>query len=109
MKDFEIVFEHALKIGSQIVDDPATDDFERQINIFNNFINQINQIISKKDHISDENFARLKQILDINIKIEQILVAKRDMVKDEIVRNNKKEQVKKRYNQSTSLGFNKKS
>lgn len=109
MNNFEIVYEHTLKIGKLLLNDPSADDFEEKVSIFSNFIKQISQIVSKENHISPDNMTKLRQILDINIKIEQILIAKRNMVKEEIIKNNRKGLIKKTYDKNSSLGYNKKS
>lgn len=109
MNNFEIIYEHTLKIGKLLLADPSADDFEEKVTIFSNFIKQISQIVSKENHISPDDMTKIRQLLDINTKIEQILIAKRNMVKEEIIKNNRKGLIKKTYDENSYLGYNKKS
>ena len=109
MNSFEIIYEHTLKIGKLLLEDPSSDDFEEKVNVFANFMKQIGQVLSGKTDLSSEEMVKIKKLLDVNLKIEEILTAKRNMVREEITRHNRKGHIEKAYNKGSSLGYNKKS
>jgi len=109
-KNLDIIFGNFINIAEKILNNDDSENLEQHLNIYQNFFKQINQLATNMDKISEDDLEKLKQVILINEKIESILKEKKEELRNTIIRENKKINIKKKYtHQNNQLGYDKKS
>ncbi len=96
--EFEIIFERLIEIGDELKESPINRDFLNQTKKYQNFFNQLMQILNKDRILALEKKDELLQLEKINIAIEKKLIEEKNRIKSEINNTNLKEKLKKHYN-----------
>ncbi|MBZ4644273.1 MAG: hypothetical protein PWQ25_729 [Deferribacteres bacterium] len=105
--NLDIIYGNFVKIAEKILNCDS-DYLGEYIEIYQNFFTQINQIAVKLNEISEEDLEKLKNVLEINKKVEILLGQKKTELQEKIIKENKKESIKKKYCRTNNhLGINK--
>lgn len=109
-KNLDIIFGNFVNIAEKIINDTDPSNLQNHLNIYQNFFNQINQLATNMKKISEDDLEKLKQVILINKKVESILEEKKEELRNTVIKESNKINIKKTYgNQNNQLGYNKKS
>jgi hypothetical protein len=96
--EFDIIYEKLIEIGNELKIIDINRAFFNKANIYQNFFNQLMQILEQPDIELQSYQEKLKIIEQNNIEIELRLRQEKDKIKDTIIKKNLKEKVINKYN-----------
>lgn len=109
-KSLDIILDNLKKVSENIENSIDGEDLYSYLSIYQNFFNQICQITENMEFIDEMQLKKLKEALEINTKIEKLLLNKKDELKNTLLIQNKKLNIINKYFQpEKSQGYNKKS
>jgi hypothetical protein len=96
--EFEIIYGRLIEIGNELKELPIDRHFLNKTKIYQNFFNQLMQILNKDRHLALEKKDDLIVLEQMNVVIEKRLIDEKNKIKSEINKTNLKEKLKKHYN-----------
>lgn len=94
---FLIVAENLLKFLDELLVMEMNEDFYLKIEMYQNFLNQLLQVVNKFDSMDEESKSILMEINDKNNALLERLKKAQAEIKSGIQKTNKKEKLKKYY------------
>lgn len=109
-KSLEIILDNLKRVSENIENNIDSNELYNYLAVYQNFFHQLCQITENMESIDETEHKKLAEALEINSKIEKLLLNKKDELKNILFVQNKRLSINNRYFQSDkSMGYNKKS
>lgn len=109
-KSLEIILDNLKRVSENIENNIDSNELYNYLAVYQNFFHQLCQITENMESIDEIEYRKLTEALEINSKIEKLLLNKKDELKNILFVQNKRLSITNRYFQSDkSMGYNKKS